>query len=101
MAVQPVINVEIDRVFNRGSKDGIFKGGKGDGAGEEGLEVQVGVDLEIVKINGDVDGSVKHGVGEEIVVAHCGGGGNNDVGEARDEVWIASNNLKSSQGYIS
>ena len=57
-AVQPIIDVEIDRVFNGGGKDGIFEGGEGNRVGEEGLKVQVGVDLKIVEINGGVDGSV-------------------------------------------
>ena len=94
-AVQPIIDVDINRVFNGGSEDGIFKGGEGNGVGEEGLEVQVGVDLEIVKVNGDVDGSIEHGVGEEVIVVHCGDGGSSDVGEVCDGVWIVLNNLKS------
>ena len=94
-AVQPIVDVEIDRVFDGGNEDGIFEGGEGSRVGEEGLEVQVGVNLEIIEINGDVDGSVKHGVGEEVIVVHCGGGGNSDVGKVCDEVQIVSNNPKS------
>ena len=35
-----------------------LRGGEGNRVGEEGLKVQVGVDLKIVEINGGVDGSV-------------------------------------------
>ena len=94
-AVQPIVDVEIDRVLNRGGKHSVFKGGKGNMVGEEGLKVQVRVNLEIIKINGDVDGSIEHGISEEVVVVHCGGGGNGDVGEAHNNMWIVLYNLKS------
>ena len=99
-AVQPVVDVEIDGIFDGGGEDGVFERGEGDWVGEEGLEVQVGVDLELVEIDRDIDGGVEHGVGEEIVVVHRGGG-DDDVGDACDKVRIVSNNLKSSWDYIS
>ena len=63
--------------------------------GEEGLEVQVGVNLKIVKVNGDIDGGIKHGVSEEVVEVHGGSGGNGSVGEVYGNMQIVSNNLKS------
>ena len=94
-AVQPIIDVEIDRASNGGSEDGIFEGGEGGRVGEEGLEVQIGVNSEVIEIDGDVDGSVEHGVSEEVVVVHCGVGGNGDIGGVCNSVQIVSNNPKS------